>query len=65
MEDVEQEAACGGGKEGVLCLGQSSGDPGEDAGDSGDEDDGVVVNIKMMEERHRDHGADVTDKRLK
>ena len=64
-EDVEQNTTSRGGKEGLLCLGQSPGHPGEDTGDPGDEDDQVVVHIEMVEERHRDHGTDITDKSLK
>ena len=38
---------------------------GGDTGQSGDQDDQVVVYIEVMKQRHRHHGTNIADKSLK
>ena len=64
LEDVEEEAAHGGGEESLLWPRKSSGHPGGDTRDPGDHDDQVVIHIEMVEQRHGDHRANIAHQGL-
>ena len=62
--DVHPDPAQGRGEEHKLSLGEGPDNPGGHGGEARQHNDDVVIHIKMVENRDKDEGAQVTHKVL-